>query len=888
MNKISSLILNQQGYRRSPNYYKSPTFSRSNHGKTNAPQSSASNYKPNSLTHVENISSDEAQLVNGDNEISGTYSRSHRSKKEKRQSRRKRPAESEKERCLQHGKRRCIEPDCYPIETVPRKKRSRHKHDDRKTNRGKYSSESEDELLRNRDEIKMALNIIEPAGRSLNPSTSTLSHKLSVIKNQVALDDGKKSTSNKSRKRKSSRSPERRKYIRPRSRSRENSSYERTRSERDRNVGSRKSSNSKKSKGLLNADYESMSLEEQELRLIALKSAVLKKHEARQRRLLISKLKENVCSPTPYSPTDSVTMVADETGDRSNDCIESDNNNMDISPCSSPNQYQAVDMDLATSNENSNSPVFSYEKPQQFPPYQPYIDWGAVHIPVPINPTNPNNATFIGIGSAAATLNRPFSMQASSSFAPIYDNVQNGTLFLQNGTPTSTIPPFQPSFKENTDANTNVDNEDELRAQLIEQLRSTNASTSNGMSESTKNVPKEINNDDSLEEDCLRSLLLSAKGKKSTIPKESTTDSNTSKSLPKIDKLPSKQDKCDDMPKLALNLREALKRLKSAQQTKTATATATEASKSTTIAAIDPSKSTSIQFGSMQIGPKNDKLIEDCDQNEIQKTAVNNQLDKNINDPCKIVETPTIVPSKPIQNTTAIQNDDDKVTNTPSDIVEETVKLIAPQTNKNDAKNVIAATVATSAKASIPTKVATPAKVAQPIKATAAKPMTKQNIITKPKPKVPVKPKPVEKSLSLTPLGPATTTATTTATTANTITNLNKIDSIRKSTSSPIVTNWTAKPVKKLIISLQDDSSTDNDDMDNDDKSTDKTTNLDSNAAFEKLVDQYLQKARDNNTTKPETKQPKVNAQESQQNPSKTIEKTVPKQKTQVSRSFFL
>ncbi|XP_031630550.1 uncharacterized protein LOC116345385 [Contarinia nasturtii] len=859
------------GYRRSPNYYKSPTIIRSNHTKSNASLSSASNYKTLSLSHVENISSDEAQVVNIENELSSVFDsskyggRSHRTKKEKRQSRRKqRSVVNEKERCIAHGKRRCTDAECYPIDVIiGRKKRTSHKYEDRKTARGKYSSDSEDELLRNREELKMALNIIEPSNRSVN--SSTLSHKLSAIQNHVTLDDGKKTisaSSSKHRKRKTIRSPERRK----RTRSRETMPSKRKRIERDRIDSSRTkippNQDNNNENDIQIEEDEVMSLEEQELRLIALKSAVLKKHEARKRKQLATQLIEQVVRP--YSPTDSVVLVADETGEQcSNDCIDSDNNNMDISPISSPgNQYQPMDMDLASSNENSKSPIFSYEKPQQFPPYEQFIDWGTVHIPVPINPSNP---TYMDIDSATAALNQPFDIQSQSAFSSIFDTIPNEAVTIENRIPT----PFQSDSKENNAVN--ADNEEELRAQLIEQMRSTNTPSSNGTIDAIgKNVTKENSNDDSLEEDCLRSLLLSSKGKKSAILKESTNDSTVTKTLPKTDKIPSNQDKCDDMPKLALNLREALKRLKNNQQNKLAAAAAAAATASATtmtttttvVPATDPVKSASVQLGSKQSEQVDDKLMQNCDHNEIQKTAVNNQLDKNENDARNskiVIETPAVVPLKSLQNITPVQNAEETVSTMPSDIVQKIDKLAVPQVDKSDAKkmNVVIA---------IPTKVARPTKEIL-TKIVEPGPVTKQNVVTKPK----AKPKPIEQPLSL-----ATSVLTKIPPTINTTTNLNKIESIRKSTASPIITNWTAKPVKKLIISLQDDSSTD--DTDYDDKSTNKQTDNDStsqsndvNNAFQSRLDHYLQIFRESTTTKQETK-PSVKLPASPNN--ETVEKT--------------
>lgn len=112
------------------------------------------------------------------------------------------------------------------------------------------------------------------------------------------------------------------------------------------------------------SEDESISLEEQELRLIALKSAILKKHEARKRRKLIA--------ARPYSPTDTDILL-----DRNDEFhfmlkVKNDTENMEISPPASPQfedkSLQQIDMDLDSDESgssihfaNNNSSVFSEE-----------------------------------------------------------------------------------------------------------------------------------------------------------------------------------------------------------------------------------------------------------------------------------------------------------------------------------------------------------------------------------------------------------------------------------------------------------------------------------------------------------------------------------------------
>lgn len=419
---------------------------------------------PNSRTissalpaHIENISSDEEATIDNENDYlvnnSKYVGRAHRvTKKEKR-----------------------------------RKKEKRHKHDDRKSDRStvkqqpskaySYSSGSENEtLLRNRDELILALNMNEQTRRST--SKSTLFDKLSVLQKQP-LDDTRKSSSSSIMKRKRCKSID-----------------SPTREPVQRKPEHSDEYKIKRKKLPADDEDELHSLEEQELRLMALKSAVLKKHEARKKRQAATQQQ----TARPYSPTDSV--IADESGERSIDCNDSDNNNMDISPISSPggNHCQPMDMELASSNESSKSPVFCRNTiifDEQ------YVDWStSIAVPVPFN------ATYIEIDQSTA-MNHQFpnmfgQNQMNAGFEPVNEEIIDNTT---GGSGAGAV---------------NVDSEDELRAQLIEQLRNQNSSNSNSGIETvtmtvvddeiqTKNND-ELNQVDTLEEDCLRSLLLSSKG----------------------------------------------------------------------------------------------------------------------------------------------------------------------------------------------------------------------------------------------------------------------------------------------------------------------------------------------------------------------------------------
>lgn len=858
------------GYHRPQPYsnYKTPLVAnRANITKLNPP-----NYKSLSLSHVENISSDEAQLVDSENEFPSAFdtnkshSRSHRKQKEKRQNRNRktRTVDNEKERCLAHGKRRCTDIDCISLE-ISRKKRVRHKYDERKIIRGKYSSDSEDELLRNRDELKMALNIIEPSNRTVN--TSSLFQKLSAIQNQPPLDDTKKSSTNKHRKRKNSRSPEHELSRRRRTaRIVDENVPKHSKTEPDRVLKSKLIApiviEGNNENELQEDEDEAISLEEQELRLIALKSAVLKKHEARKKKQMATIQVEQVIRP--YSPTDSVVLVPDETGDRSNDCIDSDNNNMDISPISSPisNQYQPMDMDLASSNENSKSPVFSYEKPQTFPSFEQFIDWGTVHIPVPIN------AGYVEMDPTTAnTLNQPaFALQPTYSL--VYDAMQEDVTTERDIT--FTVPTTIP-----TNLKENELNEDELRAQLIEQMRSTNNTSLNNATELSQMkstdvavetiVPKEIPiNVDSLEEDCLRSLLLSSKGKKSTniakdvanessIPHE--TDKSKSKSSSSLSQPANDNAHCDDIPKLTLNLREALKRLKNNQQNKIA---------SNQKMVAEPK----LHIDTNEYRPQQCESLENCDFMEIRKTVVNNCVDKNENELSNMEKHQQIIATvasspkgsdemmiddstsnesikaetMPTIRTEIAANDETKATQLDSKCV---VAQQMQQENVLKRPNVEAVKSPVAPKVVVkqaPSKQSPKVAVKQSSAKSTAVNKLKQSVSS------PIEPEPVVIQARPKSSTPPITTKVNLVSMVNSTANISKLESIRKSTSSPVVA-WTPKPVKKLIISLNADSSSDTDDLE---QSSTKQSSSDATSTepntFQLRLDQFLQKVRANTT----------------------------------------
>lgn len=85
------------------------------------------------------------------------------------------------------------------------------------------------------------------------------------------------------------------------------------------------------------------------------------------------------------------------------------------------------------------------------------------------------------------------------------------------------------------------------------------------------------------------------------------------------------------------------------------------------------------------------------------------------------------------------------------------------------------------------------------------------------------------------------------------------LDALRKSTSSPIITMWKPKPVKRLIISLNVDSSSDDTDDNDRENQLPNETDLNSsinpnNDGFQLRLDQFLQSVRKNTDAMPDTK----------------------------------
>lgn len=307
---------------------------------------------------------------------------------------------------------------------------------------------------------------------------------------------------------------------------------------------------------------EAVSLEEQELRLIALKSAVMKKHEARKKR-------QFVLSIRAYSPTDSLVAPLDEEGtcggegdaDEMVNQLEviddtEDNNNMDISPASSPESNtacQPMDMDLVSSNDdNSQGPVVFASSPKDvFHPHtsnEHDLSW-MYGMPLVRNQNFNNfpitaNETFYNGGNLALT-------------AQVMGQIQ---------------PPLDTEMV-NRITSMASEEENSLRARLIADLNCSESKrrTANAISPtvatSILGATEDGNQDESLEADCLRSLLLSSiKHKKSRSPAIANTIEESTKNEKQPESSRSMMD-MPNLPKITSNLKEAVKRLQNKNKT---------------------------------------------------------------------------------------------------------------------------------------------------------------------------------------------------------------------------------------------------------------------------------------------------------------------------------
>lgn len=252
----------------------------------------------------------------------------------------------------------------------------------------------------------------------------------------------------------------------------------------------------------------------------------------------------------------------------------------------------------------------------------------------------------------------------------------------------------------------------------------------------------------------------------------------------------------DDLPKLTMNLREALKRLKSNQTKVQPIPIAKPKVKTNAVTASVPILETkTLNSNVLEVEqPKNKEIV----NNETIKTVIEENNKKELDNVTKTAATIAHEPSKR-KPTEPLQPKDVPVKQTKPKVggTVVTKKLTAVKSATKAAKIVTQ------------TKKETETVVAKPVtKATIKKPILSTNL-----------------------------------------------DALRKSTSSPIITMWKPRPVKRLIISLNTDSSSDDtDDNDRENQLPNKTdlnsstnsNNVDSSNAFQLRLDQFLQSVRKN------------------------------------------
>lgn len=439
-------------------------------------------------------------------------------------------------------------------------------------------SSSDDDCFEvtSREELKVALNINDGLAADSSANRSTLSHKLKAIHNKSGINSDQEDTAKKKPPAK------KRRQNKTKSRSEDGQAP----ISKDIRLFDEQAIND----AIMGAIYvdsnhvnhepteeedgvdEAVSLEEQELRLIALKSAVMKKHEARKKRQLVLSIRA-------YSPTDSLLTPLDDDGacDGENDGdadgsetanqLEEiddteDNNNMDISPASSGESNSAcqlMDMDLVSSNDDdSQGPVVFSSLPKD-----------VFHA----QPTNEHCVNWVyGI---PLVRNQEFSPFLVTGGEVPYNN---DSLVLA----AHSVPQTQPIFESGAGellgrvVSMTTEEENALRERLIADLH---CSESKKKTENTisPNVPRpiadvdDVNQDESLEADCLRSLLLSSiKQKKMRSTIISNTVAEKKSLIGALKQSEGSQSMMDlpNLPKITSNLKEAVKRFQNKNRLK--------------------------------------------------------------------------------------------------------------------------------------------------------------------------------------------------------------------------------------------------------------------------------------------------------------------------------
>lgn len=248
------------------------------------------------------------------------------------------------------------------------------------------------------------------------------------------------------------------------------------------------------------APEETISLEEQELRLIALKSAILKKHEARKQR----KIRE----ARPYSPTDT-DILLDSVCEPKKGSFELEN--MDISPSISPIPQDKTwlhdDMELESDDNNSSMPPPPPLKPTTPPPpslppsYLQTPTWNFNEISLGLLPINYQHQNLPPLPPPPPIPNFSFDMSPIKPTLRTFSQLSPPSIETKDKDKSKYIEP-------NVDDN-DEDEEFSLRAMLLSNL-----------SAPTKVVAPVASSPDPMDDEQLRQLLLISIDKKNLAKKQ--------------------------------------------------------------------------------------------------------------------------------------------------------------------------------------------------------------------------------------------------------------------------------------------------------------------------------------------------------------------------------
>lgn len=287
-------------------------------------------------------------------------------------------------------------------------------------------------------------------------------------------------------------------------------------------------------------ENDTISLEEQELRLIALKSAIVRKHEARKRKKLNDQ--------KPYSPTDN--EIIEVLSRSPSQCKDEPDNMMEISPINSPASFDKsllpVDMELVSS-DSTDEPIFLNDDTKSRFLANDHQEW------------HPIEKMPLSIGHFETDQISNFEI-----FKPIFVTAEQDQQQPPVKIPAAivTVTKEQVKTEKEKESDNLLDEEEEenaLRALLLAKLnspKSRNKKPNSVVPVVTKTMPETIENheikvnsespDPNIEADEMRKVLLSSMNMKDN-----------------FSRVQQKENREINLPKIALNLKDAVKRIKS-------------------------------------------------------------------------------------------------------------------------------------------------------------------------------------------------------------------------------------------------------------------------------------------------------------------------------------